>query len=320
MQTHNKQTLDVYEVVTNNIIERLEKGVIPWRQPWTNAGMPKNLVTGKSYRGINVMLLASVGYEHNQFLTFSQAKELGASVRKGEKSHLVIFWKQIEKTDKETGKTKRIPFLKHYRVFNISQCDGIPKEKLPLKEERINDPILECESIIAGMPHKPRIQHKEHMAYYDIRGDYVNMPEVRTFENSESYYGTLFHELTHSTGHESRLNRKEVMSGGGFGSESYALEELTAEIGASYLKSYAGIPIEELDNSAAYIQGWLKRLQNDKKLIFHASAQAQKATDFILDVRVVEKDQAEERELEEVERKGEMDMIRMRGREEELRK
>ena len=140
------------------------------------------------------------------------------------------------------------------------------------------------------MPNKPEIRHKEHRAYYSPVQDYVNMPEMKTFVDSSSYYGTLFHELVHSSGHASRLNRKEVMEMNGFGSESYSIEELTAEIGASYLKSCAGIPIENIENSSAYIQHWLERLKNDKKFIVHASAQAQKATDFILDVREVEKE------------------------------
>ena len=281
---------DVYSIVTDRIIEHLEKGVIPWRKPWTEAGLPKNLISGKQYRGINVWLLASLNYEQNYFLTFKQAKELGGSVRKGEESHEVIFWKQLERENAVTKKTEIIPLLRYYNVFNIAQCEGIPKEKLPPVVERNNDPIKSCEEIIEKMPNRPEIRHNEHRAYYNILRDYVNMPEAKTFVNSESYYGALFHELVHSSGHINRLSRKELTDMKGFGSESYSIEELTAEMGACYLKSYAGIPIENLENSAAYIHGWLTKLKKDKKFIVYASAQAQKATDFILNIRNVEKE------------------------------
>jgi len=290
---------DVYTVVTNRIIEHLEKGVIPWQQPWTDAGLPKNLITGKNYRGVNVWLLASLNYPQNYFLTFKQVKDLGGSVKKGEKSKEVIFWKWIEKVDNdkniEKDKIEKIPLLRYYRVFNIDQCEGIPKEKIPKPVERNNNPIESCEKIVDEMPKRPEIRHKEHRAYYQKIDDFINVPKIESFENSEGYYGTLFHELVHSTGHNERLNRNELVNGKGFKTENYAVEELTAEMGASYLKNYAGIPIEQLKNNAAYIQGWLERLRKDKKFIVYASSQAQKAVDFILNVR------NEEKELELVE-------------------
>lgn len=281
---------DVYEIVTNRIIEHLEKGVVPWQKPWTGGGLPKNLITGKQYRGINVWLLNSLNYSQNCFLTFKQVKELGGSVKKGEQSQIVIFWKWIEKENTQTKEIEKIPFLRYYNVFNIDQCTGIPKEKLPPVIERKNDPIETCEKILNEMPKRPEIRHKEQSAYYNKQDDYVNMPKVETFVNSDSYYGALFHELVHSTGHKERLDRKELIQSKRFGSEDYAIEELTAEIGASYLKSYAGIPIEKLENNAAYIQSWLERLKKDKKFIVYASSQAQKATDFILNIRNEEKD------------------------------
>ena len=140
------------------------------------------------------------------------------------------------------------------------------------------------------MPKRPDIRNKEHRAFYNKSDDYVNVPKMETFENNESYYGTLFHELVHSTGHNERLNRKELIKNNGFRTEDYAVEELTAEMGASYLKSYAGVPMEKLENNAAYIQSWLKRLKEDKRFIVHASAQAQKATDFILNINNEEKE------------------------------
>jgi antirestriction protein ArdC len=286
MNNHNanNKTTDVYSIVTNRIIEHLEKGVVPWHKSWTDSGMPKNLVTKKPYKGINVWLLSSTDYEQNYFLTFRQVQDLGGSVKKGEKSHLVVFWKWFEKENEETKEKERVPMLRYYKVFNISQCDNIPLEKIPKEIERNNNPIEICEKIINEMPMKPKIQHKTQEAYYNRLDDYINMPRLETFDNSESYYGAFFHEMLHSTGHKERLNRKELLESRGMRSEDYAKEELTAEIGASYLKSYAGIPIEQLENNAAYIQNWLERLKNDKRFIVHASAQAQKATDYILNI------------------------------------
>lgn len=290
-----KTVPDVYAMVTNRIIEHLEKGVVPWKQTWTKVGQPKNLITQKPYRGINVWLLSSLNHSENQFLTFKQVKELGGRIKKDEKGNIIVFWKWIEKENSQTKKIEKVPLLRYYNVFNISQCTGIPESKLPEKVERKNDPIEECEKIINEMPNRPEIRHEIHRACYYPERDYVNMPKMETFKDSESYYGALFHELVHSSGHKNRLNRKEVTEKNAFGTEQYAIEELTAEMGASYLKSHAGIPIEQLENNAAYIQSWLKRLKEDKKFIVYASSQAQKATDYILNIQI-------EKELEPMEK------------------
>ncbi len=278
---------DVYSIVNDRIIEHLEKGVIPWRQPWTEAGLPKNLITGKQYRGINVMLLASLHYPQNTFLTFRQVSELSGTVKQGEKSCPVIYWNWMVKLNKVNNEVEKIPYLRYYNVFNISQCEGIPKDKLPPVIEWKNDPIKSCEEIIDKMPNRPEIRHSEYRAYYDSIADFVNVPDSKSFTDSASYYGTLLHELVHSSGHTNRLNRKELMHNIGFGTKAYSIEELTAEMGACYLKSFAGIPIESLENNSAYIQHWLKKLKNDKKFIVQASTQAQKATDYILNIKSV---------------------------------
>ena len=288
---------DIYTIVTNKIIEHLEKGVIPWQRPWADAGLPQNLITKRPYRGINVWLLSTLNYSQNQFLTFKQVKALGGSIKKGEKAQEVIFWKMIQKENPETKEMERKHFLRYYNVFNVSQCAGIPESKLPEKTERKNDSIEECEKIINEMPNRPEIRYTEHSAFYNKAKDYVNMPKQETFKDSESYYGALFHELVHSSGHQNRLNRKELIEKNAFGTERYAIEEMTAEMGASFLKSQAGLPLEQLENNAAYIQGWLKILKKDKKCIVYASAQAQKATDYILNIQNIEK------ELEPVEKK-----------------
>jgi len=296
-QTSNHKITDVYTIVTNRIIEHLEKGVVPWHKTWTEAGLPQNLITGKKYRGINVWLLSTLNYNQNYFLTFNQVKDLGGSVKKGEKSHEVIFWKWLEKENEETKEKERIPMLKYYRVFNISQCEGILIEKIPKPLERNNNPIECCEKVVNEMPLKPRIQHVEQQAFYNRINDYVNMPKIETFDKSEDYYGALFHELVHSTGHGERLNRKELLESKGMRTDKYAIEELTAEMGASYLKSHAGIPIEELENNASYIQGWLEHLKNDRKFIVYASSQAQKATDYILNVKTEKKEIEKSKEV-----------------------
>jgi len=276
---------DVHAIITNRIIEQLEQGIVPWRKPWKEAGLPKNLITQKAYRGINILLLASLGYVLNFFLTFKQVKSLGGSVKKGEKPCPVVFWKLEEK--EEVGKTEKvkIPFLRYHNVFNIAQCEGIPEDKIPKLELHQNDSIEICENLIDAMPFKPRFKHDQQQAYYSPKYDFISIPPIESFESSEAYYGTLFHELVHSTGHTSRLNRDELMEMNPFGGKSYSIEELTAEIGSCFLNSFAGIENEDISNNVAYIQAWLKKLQNNKKFIFYASSHAQKATDYILNIK-----------------------------------
>ncbi len=280
------KSTDVYQLITDRIVAQLEKGQVPWRKSWSEAGLPQNLITKKPYRGLNVWLLASLGYTQNYFLTFKQAKQLGGSVIKGEKSCPVVFWKWVEYEDKESEEVKKVPFLRYYSVFNVEQCEGIPEDKIPKIETNQNNPIQACEQIVQNMPQRPPIKHQEQRAFYSPPIDFVNMPKMETFIDSESYYATLFHELVHSTGHENRLNRPEVTDFTFFGSHEYSKEELTAEIGACYLTNHAGIGEKHFDNNIAYIQGWLNKLRNDKKFIVYASARAQNATDFILNKQV----------------------------------
>lgn len=283
---------DVYSIVTDRIIEKLEQGTVPWRQPWQDAGLPQNLITKRAYRGINVMLLASLGYEKNLFLTFNQLKALGGSIKQNEKANLVVFWKWLKNTDEvqaDNAEVKKIPYLRYYNVFNVSQCEGIPSSLVP--EVRITtSPIAECEKVVNEMPVRPVVQHKEPRAYYSPQRDVVNMPSAYLFESDESYYATLFHELIHSTGHPSRCNRKDFERTKEFGSDLYSFEELVAEIGSCYLQSFTGIASKQFDCSIGYLKGWLKKLKDDKRFIVRASALAQKATDFILNVKLEEID------------------------------
>jgi antirestriction protein ArdC len=238
----------------------------------------------KLYRGINQFLLNAAKYPSPFWLTFRQVHLLGGSVKKGEKSFPVVFWKRFKEEGNEEARP--IPFLRYYSVFNVAQCEGIRVPVLPdvqpaPKFERIE----KCEQIVAAMPKRPPINHHGGSACYSPSDDEVNMPEVELFETIEAYYSTLFHELTHSTGHLSRLNRKEVTEPGRFGTDPYGREELVAEMGAAFLCGHCEIDNKTVNQSANYIQSWLAKLKDDRKLVVHAAAQAQKACDFILDVK-----------------------------------
>ncbi|MCW3128265.1 MAG: hypothetical protein JWO03_3923 [Bacteroidetes bacterium] len=280
---------DVYAIATERIIAHLENGTIPWRKPWTDAGIPMNFVSRKPYRGINLLLLNLCGYTRNLFLTFKQIKALKGTVRKNEKAHPVLFWKWVKKDAKDKRPVSELttkdlrPILRYYMVFNVEQCANLPDALVP-DIRKPNEPLLECEAVLDGMPSPPKIVHELHRACYYPASDTINMPRIETFTSSETYYGTLFHELVHSTGHVTRLNRKELMENNSFGSADYSLEELTAEIGASYLSSHTGIMIDDYAGNAAYIQGWLAVLKNDKRFIVYASAQAQRAVEHVLNL------------------------------------
>jgi antirestriction protein ArdC len=273
----------VPEIITESVLKQLEQGVAPWRKPWATS-IPSNLISKKPYRGLNVFLLATQGYGSPYWLTFNQARQLGAHVRKGEKSTLVSFWKSSEyaRENHDTGETesKTSVLLRYYRVFNIEQCEGL--KALCGDEHKPVQPLAECESIANGMPNPPRIeQHSQ--AFYRPSADMVGIPARSCFESPEGYYSTLFHELTHSTGHKSRLNRfEENSTDHQFGSESYSKEELIAEMGAAMLAGMAGISQATLSNSASYLQSWIKRLKSDSRLIISAASHAQKAADYIL--------------------------------------
>jgi len=283
----DKKRFDIYEHVTNTIIALLEKGTIPWRKPWRETGLPRNLITGHVYTGINHLLLNCLPYEEQYYLTWKQIQSSAGSVLPGEKGHFVVFRKTIEVEDKiDRTKKEKHHLLRYYHVFNVAQCKDIPLRLIQKSDivKRIKNPIEECEWVIEDYKTCPQIMHTDARAYYSPMHDYINVPDIGLFTTSEGYYTTLFHEIIHSTGHTSRLNRKEVMERPHFGDELYSIEELVAEIGACYLNSLVGIPNETIVNSAAYIQNWLTVLQNDKKFIIQASTRAQRAVDFILNV------------------------------------
>ena len=266
----------VHQVITDRVLALLKQGTVPWHKPWHGGEqMPRNLISRKAYRGVNVFLLHAMAYESPYWLTYKQAQALGGNVRQGEKACPVVFWKWLESEDldERTGTAKQVPMLRYYSAFNVGQCEGIAHHvpALPSGNGNAHQPIPEAEAIVASMPKRPDIRHGQGRAFYSPLGDFVGMPDKRVFETSEGYFDTLFHELTHATGHESRLARKGVSGTDGewssFGSTPYAKEELVAEMGAAFLCGHVGIVERTIDNSAAYIASWLERLANDPKLV-----------------------------------------------------
>lgn len=276
---------DVYQIITDRIMALLAAGTVPWRKPWTGGEPPQNLIRRKPYRGINVFLLNASRFSSPFWLSFKQAQSLGATVRRGEHACPVVFWKLRDKPRDEPAQEEsppqRAPLLRYYRVFNVEQCEHLDPALLPRRETNAFQPRERCDQVVAHMPHPPQLIHGGARAAYCPLRDQVTLPDREQFASPESYYNTLFHELTHATGHASRLARPGVTEPARFGSEPYGREELVAEMGAAFLCGHCGIVDCTVAESASYLQGWLDRLRNDRKLVVHAAAQAQKACDFI---------------------------------------
>lgn len=275
-------SFDLYQIVTDRIIAELEKGLIPWEKPWTGtADSAISGSTGKPYSLVNQWLLMYPGY----YYTFEQVKKLGGHVKKGEKSKMVVFWKQVVITETDEDgqeKQKRVPMLRYFNVFHENQCEGLPeREKMPEQPAETN---RDAETIIQDYFSRTGItleQEKSDRAYYSPSLDVVHLPLREQFSKTGEYYSTAFHEMTHSTGHRDRLNR--IKNTAHFGNEEYSKEELVAEIGAAALCNYAGTETpSSFRNSVAYLQSWLRALRNDKKLIVTAAGQAEKAVNYIL--------------------------------------
>lgn len=270
-------------------MELLEQGTIPWKKPWNaQSNYPKNFISGKKYQGVNVFMLACNEFSSPYWMTFKQCQDKGGHIIKGSKSTPVIFWKWLDKkdapTEGENCTNGKIPMLRFYSVFNIEQTEGITP---PPAEETHNtfNPITTAEKVVADLPQKPDIKYGGNRAYYLVGLDYIQLPHQHTFHSPEEYYSTLFHELGHATGHANRLGRKSILEPSYFGSHEYSKEELVAECCSAFVSGHCGIEQKTLENSAAYIQGWLKALKNDKTLLVQAAAQGQKASDFILNVK-----------------------------------
>jgi antirestriction protein ArdC len=276
-----------YQIVTDRILERLQAGVIPWKH-YTNLrseeSAPRNIVSGKPYHGVNYFLLSMMGHRSPWWLTFKQAKDLGGFVRKGEHSMPITYWNFVEAEDRETGKPKSIPFLKHFNVFNSEQVDGIDAKIPDLPAPRETKPNEEAQAIVANMPNRPGITYGAFpIACYSPSEDTVKMTKAELCVSDERFNEVLLHELVHSTGHSSRLNREKEMGGWhAFGSKEYSREELVAEMGAAFLCSFCGIIQATIDDSASYIDGWVKHLKGDAKLVVQAAGKAEKAAKYIL--------------------------------------
>jgi antirestriction protein ArdC len=272
---------NAYEVVTNRLIAKLESGVIPWRQPWKNtsrgAHLPCNFTTGRSYRGINTIMLLCSGFTSPQWMTYKQAQSIGGQVRKGETGSPVVFWQFGEESETK----KKTAWSKYFTVFNIEQIDGIQPE-IPFDAPPF-DAIAEAQTIVDGYlsaASHPRLLHGGSMACYSQSTDTVHMPEGSQFAKRELYYDTMFHELAHSTAHPSRLKRDLT---GRFGTPAYSQEELTAEFTAAFLLAESGISSELTDDhNAAYLASWMRVLKADSRIAVYAAQRAQKAADYIL--------------------------------------
>lgn len=269
---------DLYQVVTDRILDQLAQGCVPWVKPWKAApgsGMPYNASTLKPYRGINVCLLGYSGFNSNAWVTFKQSKDMGGHVRKGEHGSLIVFYKPFEVKDRnapadDPDRTRLIPLLKCYTVFNVEQCEGL---ELPSAPTVTRPEPCAADAVLS----QAVIHHGGDRAFYSPTHDMIQMPQPGTFRDTQSYYATALHELTHWSGHSARLAREY---GKRFGDEAYAREELVAEMGAAFL--CASLGIDGQLQHAEYLASWIKVLKGDKTAIVRAAGAAQKAADFLL--------------------------------------
>lgn len=301
---------NLYETVTDRMIEALDAGVVPWRKPWNATGedgLQKNLNSGRPYRGINQFLLTFSEYDSPYWMTFKGMKKLGGTLKKingedekgtGQKSTVVVFWKRIVKTEPDpmTGEksTRVVPLLRYFRVFNSDQVEWT--EEVPARIKALEIPAEDkpefitleiAAEIVAGMPNPPKkLKHGGDRAFYRPATDEYKLPKPEDFDSPQQYHHVEFHELAHSTGHKDRLNREELTKlTTTFGDADYSKEELTAEMTAAFLDATCGFSEVTFDNSAAYIDNWKKKLRGDNKLVVIAAARAQKAADFIQDIK-----------------------------------
>ncbi len=272
--------MDIYKEITDRIIAQMEKGIIPWRKPWAANSRAISYTTGKPYSLLNQMLLGRAG----EYATFKQIQMAGGYVRKGEKAHMVVFWKMMEQEDETTGEKKQIPLLRYYNVFHIDQCEGITAKHTQPTPTTAAATDANAETIVSDYCSRAGVKliHQEgDKAFYRPSTDTITIPTLAQFAETAEYYGTLFHEMVHSTGHSSRLNRLTATAN--FGGEEYSKEELVAEIGAAALVNHAGLETAaSFRNNAAYIQNWLGVLKGDKCFIVSAASKADKAVSLIM--------------------------------------
>jgi|TARA_R110000824_G_scaffold124318_1_gene282707 antirestriction protein ArdC len=306
MKTKAKK-IDIFSDITNKVIDLLKQGVAPWKKSWKSSGLagfcgagaPRNYKTKKAYSGVNIMLLIMAGFESPWWMTFKQAQSMGGRVIKGEKGTTAVRWvvsyfdidgnwinpKLVKKRSDYHRKTM---FPSYFHVFNEAQIEGLEFPVIKEPEtigpvEVTHNPIENADNIIDAFEDPPILKLDGRNPCYNPRTDTVHLPVLDKFSTPEQYYKTLFHEFAHSTGAEKRLNRKGIADFDKFGSEQYAKEELIAELSSCFMSEIAGFQNEEtLEDTASYCKGWIKKLQDDPKMIVHAMSGAQKATEHIL--------------------------------------
>ena len=296
--------MNIYAVVTERILKQLEAGVVPWRKTW-KSGLPASLATGHEYRGINILILSTSGFSSRYWITYRQAQRVGGHVREGEKATPIVYWhwrtpEELRALRVKTGREPApcVPFFS--AVFNLDQVEGMARPE----EDFLADSTRRLEladNLFAIMPDRPAIVHGTcARPSYSPREDRVAMPHLSQFESADEYYATLFHELTHATGHTRRLNRVDEL-GGGTAIERYSFEELVAEFGAAFLCGFAGINNAGTEALAAsYIQGWAEALRHDSRLVLRAASAAQRAADYIRGKFVPETEPASDEAAEPV--------------------
>jgi antirestriction protein ArdC len=278
---------DIYQSITDRFVEQLKKGTVPWQKPWFGV---QNMVSRKQYRGINALLLGSTEFQSPFWVSFKQALDLGGNIKKGEKSMPVIYYKLFDKRDEAghvmvrgNGRTDRIPFIRWANVFNLDQTEGITPPAITTGQSA-GQSLEKAAAIVANAKLCP-IHHTGFAALYSPKDDVIRMPSPSSFRSLEDYHLTLFHEMTHATGHSSRLDREGITQPAKFGSERYSKEELIAELGAAFLSNEAGILTNlQFENSSAYLGSWIQKFQNDPRMIVSASSQAQRGADFVLGI------------------------------------
>lgn len=283
--------MDIYAEVTNRIISALEQGTIPWHKPWVGGSSGcVSYSTGKSYSLLNHILLGGVSGE---YITFKQCTLAGGHVRRGERSKMVVFWRPFETVNDETGEVEQHYFLRYYNVFHLSQCEGVsPRWAVSVRPASNLTPDATADAVIHDYVLRSGIATRSgasDRAYYSPSTDTVVVPALSQYQKLAEYYSTWFHELVHSTGHPSRLNRiSDIVA---YGDHNYSREELVAELGAAYLLNRCGLETKSsFANNAAYIQGWMHALKNDRRLIVYAAGAAEKAVSLILNEKEGETD------------------------------
>lgn len=291
---------DVYQTVTDRIVAELESGTVPWRAPWVSGGRPRSMATGKPYQGVNVFLCAITaaerGYTSPWWGTYEQVKSQGGNVRAGQNkangtgATMITLWKTFTprdaEPDPETGMLPQRAMARLFPVFNADQCDGLPAKFYPVAAE-LGDVDANAQRVIddyIARPGAPSMAYDVHgQAFYNHETDGIHMPPIGEHVTAGRFYSTAFHEMTHSTGHHTRLARRADGEGRAFGSHEYGTEELCAEMGAAMLCADAGITCDDLvADSASYIASWLRTIKEDSKMVIRAASQATRAAEYIV--------------------------------------